>query len=67
MPPNKCHIISNSRDIFWFGIKKVFFYFDNLISTKGALRLPTTYDNHPSNPIPSIYSCEDDLSIEDLI
>ena len=23
------------------------------ISTEGALRLPTTYDNHPSNPIPS--------------
>ena len=45
-----------------------------LISTKGALRLPTTYDNHPNqtqpNPIPSIpstYSCEDDLFIEDLI
>ena len=39
-----------------------------IIST-GALRLPTTFDNHLSNPIPSIptYSCEDDLSIEDLI
>ena len=44
------------------------------ISTEGALRLPTTYDNHPSNPIqspPSIqastYSSEDDLSIEDII
>ena len=23
------------------------------ISIKGALRLPTTYDNHPSNPVPS--------------
>ena len=22
-----------------------------LISTEGALRLPTTYDNHPSHPI----------------
>ena len=40
-----------------------------LIGTEGALRLPTTYDNHPipSHPIPSTYSCEDDLSIEDLI
>ena len=44
------------------------------IGTEGAFRLPTTYDNHPSNPIqssPSIqastYSSEDDLSIEDLI
>ena len=36
-----------------------------VISTEGALMLPTTYDNHPSNP--STYSCEDDLSIEDLI
>ena len=25
------------------------------ISTERALRLPTTYDNHPSNPIPSIH------------
>ena len=24
-----------------------------LIGTEGALRLPTIYDNHPSNPIPS--------------
>ena len=36
----------------------------SLISTEGALRIPTTYDNHP-NPIPShqsipIYSIEDD-------
>ena len=34
------------------------------ISTEGALRLPTTYDNHPSdqpNPIPT-YGIEDDLS-----
>ena len=36
------------------------------INSEGALRLPTTYDNHPI-PIPSTYSCEDDLSIEDLI
>ena len=35
------------------------------ICTEGDLRLPTTYDNHPSNPF--TYSCEDDLSIEDLI
>ena len=26
---------------------------DVFISTEGALKLPTTYDNHPSNPIPS--------------
>ena len=44
-----------------------------IISTEGALRLPTTYDNHPSiqpNPIPShptTYNCEDYLSIENLI
>ena len=42
-----------------------------LISIEGALRLPTTYDNHPSNSIYPIhlstYSYEDDLSIEDLI
>ena len=39
---------------------------DNLlISPEGALRLPTTYDNHPSNP--STYSREDDLSTEDLM
>ena len=41
-----------------------------VISTEGALRLPMTYDNHPSNPTqshPSTYSCEDDLSIEGLI
>ena len=25
------------------------------ISTERALRLPTTYDNHPANPIPSIH------------
>ena len=34
------------------------------ISTDGALRLPMTYDNHPSNqpdPIPT-YGIEDDLS-----
>ena len=47
-----------------------------LISTEGALRLPPTYEDHPipshplpsypSNPIPT-YSCEDDLSIKDLI
>ena len=41
--------------------------------SEGALRLPATYDNHPSNPIPShpihpfIYSCQGDLSIENLI
>ena len=41
----------------------------DLFSTEGALRLPTTFNNHQSNQIPSIptYSCEDDLSIEDLI
>ena len=38
----------------------------------GALRPPTAYDNHPFHPTihpirPSTYSCEDDLSIEDLI
>ena len=58
-----------------------------LISTKGALRLPTTYDNPPilsihppsyldqGSPVTetqglrgrSTYSCEDDLSIKDLI
>ena len=42
-----------------------------IIGTKGALRLPTTYDNLPSNPTKShpipTYSCKDDLSIEDLI
>ena len=36
-----------------------------LISIEGTLRLPTTYDNHP-NPIPSTYSCEDNLGIEDV-
>ena len=48
-------------------MKMTFFIF--YISIKGALRLPTSYDNHPiqSHPIPSTYSCEDDLSIEDLI
>ena len=37
---------------------------NNLISTEGALRLPTSCDNHPSNPIHPIstYSIEDDLS-----
>ena len=25
-----------------------------LISTEGDLRLPTTYDNHPIQPIPSV-------------
>ena len=35
-------------------------------------RPPTAYDNHPFHPTihpirPSTYSCEDDLSIEDLI
>ena len=39
---------------------------DELISTEGALIFPTTYDNH-SNPIQPIYSCEDDLRVEDLI
>ena len=42
---------------------------DRIIGTEGALRLPTTYDYPPIpsvNPIPT-YSCEDDLSIEDLI
>ena len=37
------------------------------IGTKGALRLPTTYDNDPIHPIPSTYSIKDNLSIEDLI
>ena len=46
--------------------------FGPLFSTKGALRPPTAYDNHPFHPTihpirPSTYSCEDDLSIEDLI
>ena len=48
------------------------YYIRNIFSTGGALRLPTTFENHPSNPIPphtipSTNSCEDDLSIEDLI
>ena len=38
-----------------------------IITTEGALRLPTNYDNHPIQSHPSIYSWEDDLSIEDLI
>ena len=38
---------------------------NGFISSEGALRLSTTYDNHPSHP--STYSREDDLSIEDLI
>ena len=41
-----------------------------LVSTKGALRLPTAYDNHPIQPIlsrPSTYSCEDTLSTEEVI
>ena len=47
-------------------------FFGPLFSTKGALRPPTAYDNHPFHPTihpirPSTYSCEDDLSIEDLI
>ena len=29
----------------------------SVISTERALRLPATYDNHPSDP--STYSCED--------
>ena len=29
-----------------------------LISTKGALRRPMTYDNHPSHPIRTTYSSE---------
>ena len=47
-------------------------FFGPLFSTKGTLRPPTAYDNHPFHPTihpirPSTYSCEDDLSIEDLI
>ena len=44
-------------------------HFFRLISTEGALRLPTTYDSHPiqTNPIRPTYSCEDDLFIEDVI
>ena len=34
-----------------------------VISTEGALRLPTTYDNHPSHP-KKLY--ENDLSIGDV-
>ena len=49
-------------------LKKTLFSFTpSLISTEGALRLPTTYDNHPMPSVhPSIptYSCEEDLSIE---
>ena len=33
-----------------------------VISTEGALTLPTTYDNHPSNPIPS---CPNHKAIND--
>ena len=47
-------------------------FFGPNFGTKGALRPPTAYDNHPFHPTihpirPSTYSCEDDLSIEDLI
>ena len=37
-----------------------------IICTEGALRLPTTYDNHPIQSHPSTYSCEDDLSIDSV-
>ena len=38
-----------------------------VVSTEGALRLPMTYEDHPtqSHPIPT-YSCEDDLYITNL-
>ena len=45
---------------------KSFYYIIHFISTEGALRLPTTYDNHPSVRPPT-YSCEDDISNEDVI
>ena len=52
---------------FWtvaFSCSSDHYYF--IISTEGALRIPTTYDNHWSHPnhpsIPSTYSIEDDLS-----
>ena len=38
-----------------------------VISTKDALRIPMTYDNHPIPSHPSTYSIDDDLSNEDII
>ena len=35
-------------------IDKSFCTWSNIISTECALRLPLTFENHPSNPIPSI-------------
>ena len=47
---------------------EMYWHIPNFISSEGALRLPTTYDNHPSHPSnQSTYSCEDDFSTEDLI
>ena len=37
---------------------EMYWHIPNFISSEGALRLPTTYDNHPSHPICSTYSSE---------
>ena len=55
--------VSKYSGIQWNSFDKLDFYF---IGTEGALRLPTTYDNHPIQPIQPIptYSYGDYLSIE---
>ena len=67
---NKClfkFISANDPPIFKNFCQSIHLILD-VIST---LRLPTTYDNHPTQPNPthphSTYNCEDDLSIEDVI
>ena len=37
---------------------EMYWFIPNFISSEGALRLPTTYDNHPSHPICPTYSSE---------
>ena len=64
--------IKTNENLAWHLLLGVHPFFGPLFSTKGALRPPTAYDNHPFHPTihpirPSTYSCEDDLSIEDLI
>ena len=53
LPAHKMTAILTTSLMSWSQKMNAVFVF--FISTEGARRLLTTYDNHPSNPIPSIH------------
>ena len=44
--PKSMELVPPNKEIDWLKSR--------LISTEGDLRLPTTYDSHPTQPIPSV-------------